>query len=409
MSRQSFFGFQTPASSPNMKRPFIALVLITAVVHARVALPSETSIENFTRYLGFTVPQSGNDSTVHTTADISKFDKSVEIGRTLGAACNSKDSVARWFFKNFPNFADTCQSPFEGDARDELKTWGFDDSDELSKDVEKECDFDEYHHIKDAFDELGLDTKSSKDGGPNRCVKINHRDSLAIKRNEDGSLPSEENQYYEATGATYEFAVNPNGMVGLMNIMSMTYCAEKFTWKRKPKSGELPHIGTPSDIAWVSWNRVATDITGIKYLVVTQVINADSRDIYKSALRTLDPPQSEFKQWPGHEFDMNSNGGLAILVGRWAGYFLLQHKGPLGGNRFISKVRIFVPPRASMPYLVFYVDPTPVQVAIAKDVAARVPGAVETELKRVDSRDSARVVRKSADGKNVVRQHTVFG
>jgi hypothetical protein len=33
-----------------------------------------------------------------------KFDKAVEIGNTLNNAIRSKDSVARWFFKNYPGF-----------------------------------------------------------------------------------------------------------------------------------------------------------------------------------------------------------------------------------------------------------------------------------------------------------------
>lgn len=187
-----------------MKRAFVALVLITGVVHARVALPSETSLENVTRNLGF---NTFNTSIVHTNVDTSKFEKSAEIGRTLSSACKSKDSVARWFFKDFPNFADTCQSPFEGHGREELEKWGFHDSDELSKDIEKECDFDNYHHIKTAFDELGLDTKASKDGGPNHCFKIDHRNGPAIKRNEDGSLPPEEDQYYDVCGKTYRVSL----------------------------------------------------------------------------------------------------------------------------------------------------------------------------------------------------------
>jgi hypothetical protein len=70
-------------------------------------------------------------------------------------------------------------------------------------------------------------------------------------------------------------------MVALMNIMNMTYCAEKFTWFRKPKPDELPHIGTALDIAWAIWNRAgAADIKNIKYLIVKQVVNPDSRDIY---------------------------------------------------------------------------------------------------------------------------------
>jgi hypothetical protein len=96
--------------------------------------------------------------------------------------------------------------------------------------------------------------------------------------------------------------------------MSMTYCAEKFTWFRKPKPDELPHIGTTQDIAWAVWNRAgAADIKDIKYLIVTQIVNPGSRDIYIKALNSLDPPQSEWKLWPGQDFGMDTVGGQAIL------------------------------------------------------------------------------------------------
>jgi len=98
-------------------------------------------------------------------------------------------------------------------------------------------------------------------------------------------------------------------------------------------------------------------------------------------------------------------------VGRWAGYFLLQHKNKLGGNRFFSKVRVFLPPGASMPYLVFYVDPTPAEHAVVKDAVAHAPRVVETELtvaKRVDSKGSTQTINKSDDGRNVLREHFVW-
>ncbi|KNG47995.1 hypothetical protein TW65_05336 [Stemphylium lycopersici] len=296
-----------------MKLLVIIGALVSTLANARVVpsldaaprnLPRDAGINNTLSdhlYLGGTEP-----STVHINAAPTKFDKAAEIGRTLDSAMKSKDSVARWFFKDFPNFHETCQSPFEGDGREELAKWGFDDSDELSKEVEKDCDFETYHHIEATFQELGLDTKAAKDGGPNKCFKINHRDGPAIKRLPDGSLPSEANQYYDvcgkeyrATGATYEFAVNPNGLGALMNIMSMAYCAEKFTWFRKPLPDELPHIGTPSDIAWANWNRAgASDIRDIKYLLVTQVMNAGSREIFTSALKTLQPPETTSSTLP---------------------------------------------------------------------------------------------------------------
>jgi hypothetical protein len=221
-------------------------------------------------------------------------------------------------------------------------------------------------------------------------------------------------------------------MVALMNIMSPTYCAEKFTFHRKPKSEELPHIGTAQDIAWAAWNRAgAVDTKDIKYLIVTQIMNPQSRQLYIRALGTLTPPQSEFKLWPGQDFAIDSPGGLAILgmlklgmkfsdkadissgspVGRWAGYFVLQHKEKLGGNRFISKVRLWKPDVTSLPYLLFYVDPTPVGDGSAAHAIPRALSAEEAEpvvIPSVQDGTSSRIVKRSADGKHVVREHVVY-
>lgn len=195
-----------------MKLRLALPVLIAALAAASVVPSLNTSLQNFTDGINHTVidenfPDSSLSSTAHSNAEPSKFDKAAEIGRTLDAAMKSKDSVARWFFKDFPNFHETCQSPFDGDGREELRKWGFDDSEALSKEIEKDCDFDKYHGIKAAFDELGLDARAEKDGGPNKCFKINHRDGSAIKRLPDGTLPSEANQYYEVCGKEYRVSV----------------------------------------------------------------------------------------------------------------------------------------------------------------------------------------------------------
>jgi len=134
---------------------------------------------------------------------VTKWEKAVNDGRTLYHAMLSKDSIARWFFKDFPDFAETVQSPFDGDLRDKLKEWGYKDDDELSKAIEKDCDFDAYHNIKPAFNELGLDTRAKKDGGPNQGFRVDHQDGPAIKRKDDGSLPGGENQYYDVCGKKY--------------------------------------------------------------------------------------------------------------------------------------------------------------------------------------------------------------
>lgn len=98
-------------------------------------------------------------------------------------------------------------------------------------------------------------------------------------------------------------------------------------------------------------------------------------------------------------------------IGRWAGYFLLQHKEKLGGNRFISKVRAFKPVGATLPYLIFYVDPNPLGAGLTADVPrglSALPHAPESPT-RSDSMNEARVVRRSSDGRNVEREHAIYG
>ena len=189
------------------------LVVVASLASARVVPSSDTQlIENLTGDLQLNVTYADDSfsgysepSAAGTNANPpTKFDKSTEIGRTLNNAMRSKDSIARWFFKDILGFQETCQSPFDGDGKEDLKTWGFDDSDKLSKEIENDCDFAKYHKMKDAFDELGLDTMAAKDGGPNKCFKINHRDGPAIIRNEDGSLPGETKQFYEVCGKKYQ-------------------------------------------------------------------------------------------------------------------------------------------------------------------------------------------------------------
>lgn len=183
--------------------------------------------------------------------------------------------------------------------------------------------------------------------------------------------------------------------MALSNDISPAYAAEKFLWFRKPATSELPQIRSISDIAWAAWNRAgASNIKDIKYLVVTQVMNPSTRDVIRGAYGTLSPPQSETKVWPGIEFSMDSVGGQAILgtpVGRWAGHFFLQHKAQLGGNRSISKVRVFKNADGSLPYLVFYVD----------------PDAVPDSLVAMAIFGFSKLVKREIKGKNLVREHLI--
>ncbi|OAL48528.1 hypothetical protein IQ07DRAFT_655006 [Pyrenochaeta sp. DS3sAY3a] len=369
-----------------MSRIIFSLSLLAIFAAARVVLTTEARHDHFPRHikdiLNFIDAESYLNKPALGVTGPSAWESAVEYGRTLNSAMKSNDHIARWFFKNHPNFAETVQSPFDGDLREELKTWGYMDNEDLSNQIKNDCDFDENHHIKQAFDELGLDTKAAKDGGPNQCYRVDHHSGPNIKLNEDGTLPPETHQFYEvcgkqyqATCGTFEFAVNPHGAIALMNVISTSYMAEKYIWHRKPATHELPHIRSISDIAWGMWNRASPkSLKDIKYLLVTQILNPTTREIIRQAYGTLSPPKSEHEEWPGIEFAMDSTGGQAILgspVGRWAGYFLMQHKNQLGGNRFLSKVRVFKNDQGSLPYLVFYVEPTPATGSAQSSCRAR--------------------------------------
>jgi hypothetical protein len=84
------------------------LVVVASLASARVVPSPDTQlIENLTHslqleviYADDTFLDYSEPSTAGTAADPpTKFDKAVEIGRTLNNAMRSKDSVARWFFK----------------------------------------------------------------------------------------------------------------------------------------------------------------------------------------------------------------------------------------------------------------------------------------------------------------------
>jgi hypothetical protein len=188
-----------------------------------------------------------------------------------------------------------------------------------------------------------------------------------------------------------------------MDILSPAKAA-KSLWRRTPNAEELPQIRSFSDITWAFWNRTAAgNIQNIKYFFVTTIINTETNRHIRKALKTLTPPKTEADLWPGTDFDMETDAGKALLgspVGRWAGYFLMQHKRQLGGNKFISKVRLFKSDKSgSLAFFVFYVD---------GPVPAPEPSPV-TSVEKLRARDNVGeaevAVKRSADGKNFVREH----
>jgi hypothetical protein len=143
---------------------------------------------------------------------------------------------------------------------------------------------------------------------------------------------------YRITNAEHTIGVNAQaGAIYAMQLFSAAKAARRL-WKRAPAAEELPAICSVSDIAWAFWNRVHADggegLNNVRYMFVTMIINKETNQHVKRALSTLSPPKEEVEGWPGHEFSMDSDAGKALLgspVGRWAGYFLMQHKRQLGG------------------------------------------------------------------------------
>jgi hypothetical protein len=306
------------------------------------------------------------------------WDKAVERGTKLLSGMKSSDAEAAVSY----NTGESAESPFDGDGVAAFHQWGYNDNPlEFQKAVDKECDMDSAggHKLKQALTDLGLDTRSKNQGGANECFSVEHYDGPAVKRDEIGGIPSQSKQRYDVcgreyriTGAEHTIGVNAaGGAVFAIGISSAAKSARR-VWGVVPKEDELPHIRSVSDIAWAFWNRAAAgNSQDIKYFFVTMIINPETNRHIRRALKTLKPPKEEVEGWPGVDFDMESDAGRALLgspVGRWAGYFLMQHKRQLGGNKYISKVRVFKSEKpGSLPYLLFYVkgpDPKPTPSAV---------------------------------------------
>lgn len=337
---------------------------------------------------------------------------SVARGAKLLQGMKSNDAEAASLY----GLETTAESPFDGNLIEKLREWGYNDNnDALAKQADPECNSDsrDGHMLKKAFTDLGIGTKSKGKGGPNRCFSIEHANGPAVKLGNNRKMPEKGDQRYEVCGKEYRvtnaehtIGVNPEaGAVYAMQLSSAAKAARRL-WKRAPLTEELPAICSVSDIAWAFWNRAHTSqgLDNIKYLFVAMIINKETNQHVKRALGTLSPPKDEPDEWPGHEFNMDTDERKALLgspVGRWAGYFLMQHKRQLGGNKYIANVRVFKSEKeGSWPYFLFYV----VGPGIAP-IWKRNAGLDTTEG-YVDA--GPKVIMRNEDGRNVVREHTVW-
>lgn len=192
---------------------------LAIVATAGVALASTDSVDkltltdstNLTASVDISSDQNKHSPTL-TTRDAA-WDKAIISGGNLWAGMRSNDRKASFFFRTDPHSPDplfqSVQSPYDGDLKDTLLQWGYNENDELNAKIDKECDFDAYHHIKRAFDELGMKTASSGNGGPNHCFQIDHSDGPKVVRDKDGKLPAMAEQKYLDETCGKEYRVHP--------------------------------------------------------------------------------------------------------------------------------------------------------------------------------------------------------
>ena len=100
------------------------------------------------------------------------------------------------------------------------------------------------------------------------------------------------------------------------------------------------------------------------------------------------------------------------------GYFLVQHKTQLAGNKYVSKITVFMGDPDDYPHLLFYVATAPPHDPMDVDHPAEDPGnpmdvdhpspsAVEVGAEMLEDRGGVEVLSKSVDGRNTLRMHVM--
>ena len=192
-----------------------SVMLLTTPITARVVPTSESLFVDtlFTRKLYVTaaddLPLEWSEPAQTVARAESKWDKAVISGGNLWAGMHSDDRKASFLFRTDPYqpnlLLQTVQSTQDGDMKESLKKWGYKEDEVENAKIDKECDFDAYHHIKLVFDELGMKTESKGMGGPNQCVQVDHEGGPKVFRDKDNKLPPIEDQKYidESCGKEY--------------------------------------------------------------------------------------------------------------------------------------------------------------------------------------------------------------
>lgn len=167
----------------------------------------------------------------------------------------------------------------------------------------------------------------------------------------------------QATKAHYEFGISRAGGALYGFFLDSPVYAAAVLWynNRKPaEAAKLPALRAFSDLLWGYWSKNNPDIKNVRFFFMMGISNDQTNALIATCLHNR---KETLKEWPGVDFDTNSDEGHALVGspnGAAFAYFLMQHKAELG-HKTISKVTVF---RAETdddlafmdPHLVFHVE-----------------------------------------------------
>ncbi|KAL5426098.1 hypothetical protein PMIN04_002145 [Paraphaeosphaeria minitans] len=231
-------------------------------------------------------------------------------GRLVELMLGSDEAAGSKIESTKGNNTPSAKSEWQGDLKQELKTWGW--HEEYAEDVYADLERLDVTSVAEA---LGINRKPKGAGGNNIPYEIRHWDKDA--RDPKGHPIAPRDQTYKVDGKEYRvtqarhlFTVNPTDGVIIGQFLESPASAAEFLWYRKARSDELPNIQRLSDIFWGHWVRDNTNVVNIRYFWMMDVANEDTEEIMA---RALSEAGKAISTWPGVTFNMDSDAGKAIL------------------------------------------------------------------------------------------------